>query len=232
MGWQWEEWHPQLQRNLLPLAGCMRREFRAFTPLPKGTKPAEVQNHHKSKAKVSFPHRLQPWHWESLSEGSRSHCPQPIAMGGSDREPPSPAMPCGGSMAPPEPVTLLLTVGVGRMLLKCLFLLRRAILYCRERGMVAAPAWTSWLCQEPARASQALSSDGCNPSITPRFPGLLPLILSYLQNYPQCRTGYFPIQNHALHWIPDPKAATAGQGTSSQAATRTHSRCQQHSLAD
>lgn len=82
-----------------------------------------------------------------------------------------------------------------------------------------------------ARASQASPSDGCNPSITPRLPGLHPLIWSQLQNYPRCWIGYFSIQNHALHRISGPKAATAGQGTSSQAATRTHSRCQQHGLA-
>lgn len=39
---------------------------------------------------------------------------------------------------------LLLTVGVGRMLLKCLFFLRRAILYCGERGTAVALAWTGW----------------------------------------------------------------------------------------
>lgn len=42
-------------------------------------------------------------------------------------------------------VTLLLTVGVGRMLLKCLFFLRRAILYCEERMTVVASVLTSWL---------------------------------------------------------------------------------------
>lgn len=64
-------------------------------------------------------------------------------------------------------MTLLLTVGVGRMLLKCLFLLRRAILYCRERGMVAAPAGTSWQCQEVSHGSQ--SQPGviqCQPGVT------------------------------------------------------------------
>lgn len=35
-------------------------------------------------------------------------------------------------------MALLLTVGVGRMLLKCLFFLRRAILYCRERRVERA----------------------------------------------------------------------------------------------
>lgn len=91
-------------------------------------------------------------------------------------------------MAPAAPqqrdssmVTLLLTVGVGRMLLKCLFLLRRAILYCRERGVVAAPAWTGWLCRdipwqpEPARLHPVmgaippspLGSQGCTPSSRP-----------------------------------------------------------------
>lgn len=41
-------------------------------------------------------------------------------------------------------VALLLTVGVGRMLLKCLFFLRRAILYCEERMTVMASVLTSW----------------------------------------------------------------------------------------
>lgn len=120
--------------------------------------------------------------------------------GGSDHEalrlllePPVPAMPRGGSAAPTELqqrdspavtllVTLLLTVGVGRMLLKCLFLLRRAILYCRERGMVAAPAWTSlavprgipWQ-PEPARLHPVMGAippsplgcQGCTPSSGP-----------------------------------------------------------------
>lgn len=155
-----------------PTPGYVGREFRAFTPLLKGTEPAEAQNQHKSKVKVSFPHR--PTHCTgrgslkspdpaALSFLPPKPCPQPMTMGGSDYEvlePPVPAMPRGGSTAPTElqqrdisVVTLLLTVGVGRMLLKCLFLLRRAILYCRERGMVAAPAWTSWLCQEVSHGS-------------------------------------------------------------------------------
>lgn len=52
-------------------------------------------------------------------------------------------------------MTLLLTVGVGRMLLKCLFFLRRAILYCRERGTVVASALTSWPWGAASRSSQS-----------------------------------------------------------------------------
>lgn len=80
-------WQSQSQTNLPPRAGCVGREFRAFTPLTEGTE-AEAQNQHKSKVKVSFPHRPQPQPWERLSEGSRSCCPQPPTTGGSGCEAP------------------------------------------------------------------------------------------------------------------------------------------------
>lgn len=41
-------------------------------------------------------------------------------------------------------MTLLLMLDVGRMLLKYLVFLRRAILYCKERGVVVASALASW----------------------------------------------------------------------------------------
>lgn len=98
--------HPQSQTNLPPLPGCVGKECRAFTPLPEGTEAAEAQNQHKSEVKVSFPHRPQSQHWERLSEGSRSCCPQPPASTwgaltmrppGGRCEPPAPAMPWGSS---------------------------------------------------------------------------------------------------------------------------------------
>lgn len=73
-----------------PTPGCVGREFRAFTPLPKGTEPAEAQNEHKSKVKVSFPHRpnhgtgrdsLKSPDPAALSFLPSKTCPQPMTMG-------------------------------------------------------------------------------------------------------------------------------------------------------
>lgn len=149
-------------------------------------------------------------------------------------QPPAPAMACGGSTAPTEPQQrdsshgdltshgwcgpdapeVLVSPPQGHLVLQ------------GERdggssGMGSGQAGCAKTHPIAARACQASPGDGCSPSITPRLPGLHPFILSQLQNHPRCWIGYFPIQNCSLHWIPDPKAATAGQGTSSQAATRT-----------
>lgn len=85
-------------------------------------------------------------------------------------------------------MALLLTVVVGRMLLKCLFFLRRAILYCQERrvqravvpgrrwhgdsrGTWGPPGWSSEglliVRDHRSRISTAMDHRGGSPSITP-----------------------------------------------------------------